>query len=39
MDVKIDSALVRGERPVLADVKSIYDRAALQAAGFTVWRL
>ena len=32
-------ALVRGERPVLADVKSIYDRAALQAAGFTVWRL
>ena len=32
-------ALVRGERPVLADVKSIYDRAALEAAGFTVWRL
>ena len=32
-------ALVRGERPVLADVKSLYDPAALQAAGFTVFRL
>jgi UDP-N-acetyl-D-galactosamine dehydrogenase len=32
-------ALVRGPRPVLADVKSLYDPAALQAAGFTVFRL
>jgi UDP-N-acetyl-D-galactosamine dehydrogenase len=32
-------ALVRGERPVLADVKSLYDPAQLQAAGFTVFRL
>ena len=30
---------VRGERPVLADVKSLYDRAAASAAGFTVFRL
>ena len=32
-------ALVRGARPVLADVKSLYDPAALQAAGFMVFRL
>lgn len=32
-------AMVRHERPVLADVKSIYKRAELEAAGFTVWRL
>jgi UDP-N-acetyl-D-galactosamine dehydrogenase len=32
-------ALVRGARPVLADVKSLYDRAAASAAGFTVFRL
>ena len=32
-------AMVRGERPVLADVKSLYDRAAASAAGFTVFRL
>ncbi|WBY00702.1 nucleotide sugar dehydrogenase [Ramlibacter tataouinensis] len=32
-------ALVRCERPVLADVKSIFPRAELEAAGFTVWRL
>lgn len=32
-------ALVRGKQPVLADVKSIYDRAALEAEGFAVWRL
>jgi len=32
-------ALVRGEKPVLVDVKSIYDRAALEAEGFAVWRL
>ena len=29
----------RGERPVLADVKSLYDRHAAAAAGFTVFRL
>lgn len=29
----------RGDNPVLSDVKSIYDCAALKAAGFTVWRL
>jgi UDP-N-acetyl-D-galactosamine dehydrogenase len=32
-------ALVRGDKPVLADVKSIYNRAELEAVGFTVWRL
>ena len=32
-------SMVRGSQPVLADVKSIYDRAQLEAAGFTVWRL
>ncbi|MEJ8835252.1 nucleotide sugar dehydrogenase [Ramlibacter sp. AN1133] len=32
-------AMVRGPKPVLVDVKSIYDRAELEAAGFTVWRL
>ncbi|MBE7366273.1 nucleotide sugar dehydrogenase [Ramlibacter pallidus] len=32
-------AMVRGEKPVLVDVKSIYDRAELEAADFTVWRL
>jgi UDP-N-acetyl-D-glucosamine/UDP-N-acetyl-D-galactosamine dehydrogenase len=32
-------AMVRGGQPVLADVKSIYDRAALEAEGFAVWRL
>lgn len=32
-------AMVRGDKPVLADVKSIYDRAALEAEGFAVWRL
>jgi UDP-N-acetyl-D-galactosamine dehydrogenase len=32
-------ARARGERPVLADVKSLYDRAAASAAGFTVFRL
>ena len=32
-------ALVRGPRPVLADVKSLFDPAALRAAGFTVFRL
>uniref|UniRef100_UPI0035B1367F nucleotide sugar dehydrogenase n=1 Tax=Hylemonella sp. TaxID=2066020 RepID=UPI0035B1367F len=32
-------ALCRGDRPVLADVKSLYDRHAAAAAGFTVFRL
>jgi UDP-N-acetyl-D-galactosamine dehydrogenase len=32
-------ALVHGEQPVLADVKALYDRAALEAAGFSVFRL
>ena len=32
-------ALVRGDRPVIADVKSLYDAQALMAAGFTVFRL
>jgi UDP-N-acetyl-D-glucosamine/UDP-N-acetyl-D-galactosamine dehydrogenase len=31
--------MVRGAKPVLVDVKSIYDRGELQEAGFTVWRL
>jgi UDP-N-acetyl-D-galactosamine dehydrogenase len=31
--------LVRGDCPVLIDVKSIYKRPELEAAGFTVWRL
>jgi UDP-N-acetyl-D-glucosamine/UDP-N-acetyl-D-galactosamine dehydrogenase len=32
-------ALLRGERPVVADVKSILPRAALEVTGVTVWRL
>jgi UDP-N-acetyl-D-glucosamine/UDP-N-acetyl-D-galactosamine dehydrogenase len=32
-------ALCRGAKPVLADVKSLYDRHAAAAAGFTVFRL
>ena len=32
-------AMVRGDKPVLADVKSIYSRPELEAAGFAVWRL
>ena len=32
-------ALCRGEQPVLADVKSLFDRHATAAAGFTVFRL
>ncbi len=31
--------LCRGDRPVLADVKSLYDRYAVAATGFTVFRL
>ncbi|MCT6718340.1 nucleotide sugar dehydrogenase [Acidovorax sp. K2F] len=32
-------AACRSENPVLADVKSLYDRHAAKAAGFTVFRL
>lgn len=32
-------ALTRGPRPVLIDVKCIQPQAALEAAGFVVWRL
>jgi UDP-N-acetyl-D-glucosamine/UDP-N-acetyl-D-galactosamine dehydrogenase len=32
-------ALCRGNKPVLADVKSLYDRHAAAATGFTVFRL
>ncbi|HJV68249.1 nucleotide sugar dehydrogenase [Ideonella sp.] len=32
-------ALVQGDRPVIADVKSLYPRDALAEAGFTVFRL
>lgn len=32
-------ALCRGDKPVLADVKSLYDRLAAAASGFTVFRL
>lgn len=32
-------ALCRGTAPVLADVKSLFDRQAAQEAGFTVFRL
>ena len=32
-------SLCRGQRPILADVKSLYDRHAAAAAGLTVFRL
>jgi UDP-N-acetyl-D-galactosamine dehydrogenase len=32
-------ALCRGDKPVLADVKSLYDRHTAAATGFTVFRL
>lgn len=32
-------AMTRGEHPVLIDVKCIQPRLAMEAAGFTVWRL
>jgi UDP-N-acetyl-D-galactosamine dehydrogenase len=32
-------SLVRGKQPVIADVKSLYDRHALAELGFTVFRL
>ncbi len=39
MDATQLRALGRGEHPVLIDVKSMYDRAQLEAVGYTVWRL
>ena len=33
------AGLCRGDKPVLADVKALYDRHAATAAGFTVFRL
>jgi UDP-N-acetyl-D-glucosamine/UDP-N-acetyl-D-galactosamine dehydrogenase len=39
LEVQTLRSLLRGERPVLADVKSILPRPALEAAGVTVWRL
>ncbi|AGA32368.1 UDP-glucose dehydrogenase [Thioalkalivibrio nitratireducens DSM 14787] len=38
-DAQTLRTLLRGEKPVLADVKSLYDRHALAEAGVTVWRL
>ncbi|MCG5495457.1 nucleotide sugar dehydrogenase [Ectothiorhodospira variabilis] len=38
-DAQTLRALLRGDKPVIADVKSVYDRHALAAAGVTVWRL
>jgi len=32
-------ALLRGEKPVLADVKSLFEQQALDRAGITAWRL
>lgn len=32
-------SLLRGSKPVIADVKSLYDSAALQALHITTWRL
>jgi len=32
-------ALTRGDKPVLIDVKALYDHRACAAAGFTVFRL
>jgi UDP-N-acetyl-D-galactosamine dehydrogenase len=39
LDVKALRAMTRGEKPVLADVKSVFDRHAAAEAGFTVFRL
>ena len=38
-DAQTLRTVLRGEKPVLADVKSLYDRHALAEAGITVWRL
>ncbi len=39
LDVSNLRAMCRGATPVLADLKSLYDREALAGAGFTVFRL
>jgi len=39
MDAQHLRTLVRGEQPVLVDVKSLFDRHAATAAGFHVFRL
>jgi UDP-N-acetyl-D-galactosamine dehydrogenase len=39
LDATALRALVRGAKPVLADVKALYPRDELAAAGFTVFRL
>lgn len=31
--------MIRGSKPVICDVKSLYDKALLENAGITVWRL
>jgi UDP-N-acetyl-D-galactosamine dehydrogenase len=38
-DAQALRALLRGDKPVLADVKSLYNRDALTDAGITAWRL
>lgn len=38
-DVQELKALCRGQKPVLGDLKSLYDRHAASALGFTVFRL
>lgn len=39
MPPKALRAICRGDRPVIADVKALYDRHSLTNAGFTVFRL
>lgn len=39
MPAKELRAMCRGDKPVLADIKSLFDRDAVQDAGFTVFRL
>jgi UDP-N-acetyl-D-galactosamine dehydrogenase len=39
MEVKQLRQLCRGDKPVLADIKSLYDRHDAASAGFTVFRL
>jgi len=39
LDVEALRSLCRGSAPVLADVKSLYERSALREQGFTVFRL
>ena len=39
LDAETLRSLCRGSAPVLADVKSLYDRSALREQGFSVFRL